>query len=360
MRVGPYAVVEGPAEIGENCVMEAHATLTGAVRLGRGVRVGHGAVLGGWPQDFAFDPATASGVEVGDGSQIREHCTIHRGTTPGTVTRLGARCLLMAGAHLGHNARVGDHVVIANHVLLGGYVEIGDRVFIGGGSVFHQFVRVGRGAMIQGLSAFSKDVPPFTLAAERNLVFGLNVVGLRRAGFPAGGARGDQGSVQAALCKRTERIPGVGGGGGEGVGRAAAAEFFAFAAAAKKRGLCAFQQRPKRKFRTLWRRPRHVHPEFSAWIAGRPRPLTSAAHMNIFVTGGAGYIGSICVEQLLDRGHGVTVFDNLTEGHRLAVDPRAAFIEGDLNDPRPSAPRSPASSPMPSCTSPPTRWSASP
>ena len=55
--------------------------------------------------------------------------------------------------------------------------------------------------------------------------------------------------------------------------------------------------------------------------------------MNIFVTGGAGYIGSICVEQLLDRGHGVTVFDNLTEGHRRAVDPRATLIEGDLNRP---------------------------
>ena len=55
--------------------------------------------------------------------------------------------------------------------------------------------------------------------------------------------------------------------------------------------------------------------------------------MNIFVTGGAGYIGSICVEQLLDCGHSVTVFDNLTEGHRRAVDPRATFIEGDLNVP---------------------------
>ena len=52
--------------------------------------------------------------------------------------------------------------------------------------------------------------------------------------------------------------------------------------------------------------------------------------MNILVTGGAGYIGSICVEQLLEAGHGVTVFDNLTEGHRKAVDPRAKLIVGDL------------------------------
>src|SRR3954452_15402523 len=48
--------------------------------------------------------------------------------------------------------------------------------------------------------------------------------------------------------------------------------------------------------------------------------------MNVFVTGGAGYIGSVCVEELLNAGHQVTVYDNLTEGHRSAVDPRAKLI----------------------------------
>jgi UDP-glucose 4-epimerase len=58
--------------------------------------------------------------------------------------------------------------------------------------------------------------------------------------------------------------------------------------------------------------------------------------MNVFVTGGAGYIGSICTEELLNAGHAVTVYDDLSEGHRSAVEPRARFIlgrpeeEGDL------------------------------
>jgi len=52
--------------------------------------------------------------------------------------------------------------------------------------------------------------------------------------------------------------------------------------------------------------------------------------MKILVVGGAGYIGSVCAELLLDEGHTVCIFDNLSEGHRRAVDSRAEFIEGDL------------------------------
>ncbi|PZR76101.1 MAG: UDP-glucose 4-epimerase GalE [Chthoniobacterales bacterium] len=52
--------------------------------------------------------------------------------------------------------------------------------------------------------------------------------------------------------------------------------------------------------------------------------------MRILVVGGAGYIGSVCAELLLNEGKAVAVFDNLSEGHRRAVDPRAEFFEGDL------------------------------
>ena len=61
-------------------------------------------------------------------------------------------------------------------------------------------------------------------------------------------------------------------------------------------------------------------------MAEKPPP------MNLFVTGGAGYVGSHCVRALCDAGHGVVVLDNLSQGHRSAVDPRATFVEGDLSD----------------------------
>src|SRR5438034_9463931 len=54
--------------------------------------------------------------------------------------------------------------------------------------------------------------------------------------------------------------------------------------------------------------------------------------MKILVVGGAGYIGSICAEVLLDQKHEVALFDNLSEGHRSALDPRAEFIERELAD----------------------------
>ena len=54
--------------------------------------------------------------------------------------------------------------------------------------------------------------------------------------------------------------------------------------------------------------------------------------MHLLVVGGAGYIGSVTVELLLAGGHDVTIFDNLSTGHRAAVLPGARFIGGDLAD----------------------------
>ena len=54
--------------------------------------------------------------------------------------------------------------------------------------------------------------------------------------------------------------------------------------------------------------------------------------MNVLVTGGAGYIGSVTVEALVEGGHRVVVLDNLSTGHRAAVHPEATFVLGDIRD----------------------------
>jgi UDP-N-acetylglucosamine acyltransferase len=183
VEIGPHSIIGGAVCIGDESIIGANVVIEGEVIIGRENRIAHGTAIGGEPQDTSFSPTTRSRVEIGAKNTIREHCTIHRGTAEGSATKIGDENFLMAGAHVGHNCEIGNKVVIANSCLLGGYVSVADGAFLGGGCVFHQFMRVGRVAITQGGSAFSKDIPPFLIAAERNHVFGLNTVGLRRAEF---------------------------------------------------------------------------------------------------------------------------------------------------------------------------------
>ena len=54
--------------------------------------------------------------------------------------------------------------------------------------------------------------------------------------------------------------------------------------------------------------------------------------MNVLVTGGAGYIGSVICDQLLAEGHRVVVIDNLSKGHREALAEEVTLVEADLLD----------------------------
>ena len=73
--------------------------------------------------------------------------------------------------------------------------------------------------------------------------------------------------------------------------------------------------------------------------------------MNIFVTGGAGYIGSAAAQILLQAGHQVTVYDSLVNGHHSAMPAQATFVQADLADLADFELRSPPSDMTPSCTS---------
>src|SRR5436189_1469288 len=185
VEIGPFSVVGPQAMIGNKSIVHSHVVIEGNVVIGTGNFIGHGAIIGAPPQDLSFSPERRTKVEIGNDNVIREYCTIHRGSPDGSVTKLGDNNFLMAGAHVGHNCAVGNNVVIANNCLLAGHVRVDDGAFLGGGSTFHQYMHIGRLVMVQGSSAFGKDLPPFTIAAERNSIFGINVIGLKRAGFSA-------------------------------------------------------------------------------------------------------------------------------------------------------------------------------
>ena len=184
VTVGAFAYLDRDVKIGDNCIISPHATILQYTTLENGCHVHSGAVLGDLPQDVAFKNEP-SYVQIGQNCVIREGATVHRGTKAGSVTQVGDNCLLRAQSHLAHNVKLGNHVIVANGALLAGYVEVGDRAFISGNCLVHQFTRVGRLAMMSGASAVQRDVLPFciTRSVSPNTIMGLNVVGLRRAGF---------------------------------------------------------------------------------------------------------------------------------------------------------------------------------
>ena len=181
--IGPYAIIEDGVKIGEGCRILAHAQILNGVVMGAGNTVDRGTVIGGDPQSLTFDRGIRSGVRIGHENTFREHVTVHRSTHPDGETVIGDRNFLMAGCHVGHDSVLGSHNVIANAVLIAGHVTVGSRCFLGGGSVYHQFIRLGDLAMVQGNSAFSADIPPYSIGHGINLLAGLNTIGLRRAGF---------------------------------------------------------------------------------------------------------------------------------------------------------------------------------
>lgn len=183
VEIGPFAIVEEDVSIGPGCRIAAHAHILRGVAMGPDNFVDRGAVIGGDPQSLGFDRSTPSGVRIGASNVFREHVTIHRSAQNGGTTVIGDHNFLMAGVHLGHDSVLGDYNVLANNVLVAGHVTVGSRCFLGGGAGVHQFIRIGDFAMIQGNSAISQDIPPYCTASDINVVDGINVVGLRRAGF---------------------------------------------------------------------------------------------------------------------------------------------------------------------------------
>jgi UDP-N-acetylglucosamine acyltransferase len=140
-------------------------------------------VLGGDPQDLKFK-GEETWVEIGEGTRIREYTTINRGTAESQRTTVGRNCFLMSYVHLAHDCHLGDGVIISNGTQLAGHVTIEDRAILSGLVAVHQFVKIGRHSFVGGCSRVAKDVPPFLKAVGNPVkLYGLNSVGLQRAGF---------------------------------------------------------------------------------------------------------------------------------------------------------------------------------
>jgi UDP-N-acetylglucosamine acyltransferase len=182
VKIGPGVIIAGPTRIGAGTRIQAHAYIGPYTTMGEDNLISFGAIIGHEPQDYAFK-GEASYTVIGNHNIIREYATIHRGTVPGSATRVGDHNFIMALAHMAHNSSLGNQVIVINGALIGGYVEVQDRAVISGNCVVHQFCRVGQLAMMRGGSRASRDLPPFCISDWEHTVRALNLVGLKRAGF---------------------------------------------------------------------------------------------------------------------------------------------------------------------------------
>jgi UDP-N-acetylglucosamine acyltransferase len=183
VEIGPLAIVEAGTVIGQGCQLAGRSTVKSNSVLGRDVKLGEGAVVGGMPQHIN-PPENPGRVVIGERTVLRENATVHRAMKSDGETRVGSDCLLMVGAHVAHDCRVGNRVILTNNVLLGGHVQVGERAMIGGGVAVHQNCRIGRLVMIAGCARVVQDVPPFVMTdGETALIVGLNKIGLNRSGM---------------------------------------------------------------------------------------------------------------------------------------------------------------------------------
>jgi UDP-N-acetylglucosamine acyltransferase len=183
-QVGPYAVIGGEVVLGPDNVVEAHAMIQGRTQIGEGNRFSSFCSVGAAPQVDVW-PSEPGSVSIADQNVFRESVTVNASCTD-QPTRIGSGNLLMAGAHVGHDVTLGSHVHLANGAVLGGHVTVEDHAWISGLAAIHQHVRIGAHAFVAGGAIVVQDVPPFcTVQGDRARLVGLNLKGLRRAGFSA-------------------------------------------------------------------------------------------------------------------------------------------------------------------------------
>lgn len=186
-EIGPYCIIGAEVEIGARTRLMAHNYLEGPTFIGADNIFYPYSTVGVAPQDKKYRGERAE-TRIGDRNTIREFVTIHRGTEGGgLITSIGHDNLLMTYTHVAHDVRIGDHVILGNSVGLAGHVIIEDWADVSPFSGVHQFCRIGRHAFVGPYTVVKQDVLPYSLTSNKPeaAVFGANVIGLERRGFPA-------------------------------------------------------------------------------------------------------------------------------------------------------------------------------
>lgn len=206
VSVGPFAIIDAGAVIGDGTEIGPRVHIHGCCRIGRENLILDGAVLGGLPQSIGFD-RDDTGLVIGDKNFIGEFATINRGSKPGSNTTVADGVYLMSYAHIGHDCEIRDGAIITSFAGLSGHCLIEEQAIVGGQGGIHQFVRVGRLAMLGAGSGIGQDLPPYMIAQGHPArAIGPNSIGLRRAGISAE-VRESIKKAYKILCRRGLALP---------------------------------------------------------------------------------------------------------------------------------------------------------
>jgi UDP-N-acetylglucosamine acyltransferase len=183
VEIGPYCIVGENVAVGRGTVLQSHVVVNGWTTIGEDCEIFPFATVGASSQDKKYEGERAY-THIGSRTVIREYVSIQRATGRDEVTAVGDDCLLLAYVHIAHNCIVKNHVTMSNLAQLAGHCVIDDHAVLSGMAGVVQFTRVGRYAFVGGDSKVTRDVPPFFLVEGNPATpYGLNSVGLRRAGF---------------------------------------------------------------------------------------------------------------------------------------------------------------------------------
>jgi UDP-N-acetylglucosamine acyltransferase len=182
-RIREFSVIEDDVIIGDNVEIGPNAFIGNGTRIGDGVKILHASAIGVWPNSVTYNNENST-TEIGEGTIIKGHSTVCRGTKFSMRTIIGRNCYIMNHVHVAHDNIIGDNVTLVNGVNNGGHVEIGDYTNIGGLVGIHQFSKIGKYVMVESSTKIHKDIPPYILAGRLPIRYhGLNLVGLKRNGF---------------------------------------------------------------------------------------------------------------------------------------------------------------------------------
>ena len=182
VKVGPFCYIGPMVDIADNVELISHVHVEGKTKIGKGTKIFPFASIGTTPQDLKYKGEKNS-IIIGDNNKFREYVNINPGTEQGGgITKIGNDNLFMVYCHVAHDCNISNNIVLANNVQVGGHVIIQNNAIIGGSCAIHQFSRIGESAMIGGMTGVLSDVIPFGLSlGNRNILAGLNLIGLRRA-----------------------------------------------------------------------------------------------------------------------------------------------------------------------------------